>query len=86
LRLSYLRTKDDAEIDLIIERPDRKNWLVEIKATTQVSDEEAAKVERFLPDFPNSTAVVLSNDNTPRTVGRTRVLPWQRGIREILGL
>ena len=86
LKLSYLRTKDDAEIDLIIERPDGRSWLVEIKSTTQVSDEDVTKIERFITVIPNSTAIILSNDSTPRTVGRTRVLPWQQGIREILGL
>ena len=83
LRLSYLRTKDGAEIDLIVEDACGNIRLVEIKSSSQVPDEDAAKLERFLPSFPGSEAVILSQDAIPRLVGKVRVLPWREGVREL---
>ncbi len=85
LRLYYLRTKDDAEIDLVIENPSGETLLVEIKSTSSVSDEEVNKLARFLPDFSNSKAMIISQEETPRRVGKVRILPWKMGIQEIVG-
>ncbi len=40
-KLSYLRTKDDAEIDLIIERPGSPDLLIEIKSYKRIDRGDA---------------------------------------------
>lgn len=83
-KLSYLRTKDHAEIDLIISKPNRPHILIEIKSTDQVHENDGQTLKRFLPDFgANAKAYVLSQDPVPKAFGKVLALPWQEGIRKI---
>ena len=82
-RFSYLRTKDDVEIDLIIERPGMPRALVELKSTSRISEEDVRALRRLKPDIPNSEAFCLSLDPLPRSLEGVRCLPWQQGLTEI---
>lgn len=82
-RFSYLRTKDDAEIDLIVERPGRPPVLVEIKSTERVEPRHVRDLERFLPDFPGALPLCLSRDPLRRRIGDVLALPWQEGLAEM---
>lgn len=82
-RFYYLRTKDDAEIDLIIERPGCPTVLVEIKSTPQVTDRHLKTIERFLKDFKNAEAYCFSLDPKSRKSGEIHVVPWNEGFAEI---
>ncbi len=84
-RLSYLKTKDQAEIDLIIERPGGKTALIEIKSKDQVDKRDTEPVERFLSDFKTAEAYVFSNDPREKKIGNVFALPWKKGI-ETIGL
>ena len=81
---SYLRTKDDAEIDLIIERPGMPIALVEIKSTDRVDEDDVATLRRFLPDFPGAKALCLSLDPHAKILHGIECVYWTQGIREIL--
>jgi predicted AAA+ superfamily ATPase len=82
-RLSYLRTKDGVEIDLIIERPGLKRALVEIKSTERVADEDIRSLIQLGKDVLNSEAFCLSRDPTPKKIGSVSCFPWQQGLIEI---
>jgi len=82
-RLSYLRTKDGVEIDLVIERPGLRRALVEIKSTERVTEEEIRSLTRLGKDVENSEAFCLSRDPTPKKIGAVSCLPWQQGLIEI---
>lgn len=82
-RLSYLRTKDGVEIDLIVERPGIKRALVEIKSTEQVTEDDVRALQRFEKDISNSEAFCLSLDPRPKRIGAVRCFPWPRGLQEI---
>src|SRR5690606_30135459 len=47
-RLSYLRTKDGAEIDLIIERPGLKRVAIEIKSTERLEEFRETSTRAFV--------------------------------------
>ncbi len=79
----YLRTKDGAEIDLIVERPGSKLALVEIKSTDRVDERDIRDLSRFLPDFPNSDAFCLSRDEVSKQIGDVLAVPWQTGLEEL---
>jgi predicted AAA+ superfamily ATPase len=81
--LSYLRTKDQAEIDVIIEMPGKGHILVEIKSTTRPDRVEARKLEHFLDDFPDAEALMLCLADEPQKIGNVLCLPWQEGIKRI---
>jgi predicted AAA+ superfamily ATPase len=82
---SYLLTKDGLEIDLICERPGRPIQLIEIKSTTQIREDHANSLLRIDTAFPNAELLLLSRDETPRTFGRVRALPFREGIQKIIG-
>jgi predicted AAA+ superfamily ATPase len=82
-RFGYLRTKDGAEVDLIVERPGMKTVLVEIKSTDRVDRADLRHLVAFARDIPNTQAVCLSQESVPRIVDGVRVLPWREGIAEI---
>ncbi|MBW1809493.1 MAG: ATP-binding protein [Deltaproteobacteria bacterium] len=82
-RFSYLKTKDGAEIDLIVERPGRPIALVEIKSTDKTNQKDTNTLERFLKSFPNAQAYCLSRDSITKKIGSVRTIFWSDGLREI---
>ncbi len=84
-RLSYLRTKDGVELDLIIERPGQPCVLVEIKSTDAVDERHLRALKHFSADFSGSPLCCVSRDPRKRLVDGISVLPWQE-CWESLGL
>lgn len=82
-RFSYLRTKDDAEIDLIVERPGSPIALIEIKSTDRVDERDTRALDRFLKDFKKAEAFCFSRDPRPKKIGSVLALPWDKGLEEI---
>jgi predicted AAA+ superfamily ATPase len=82
---SYLRTKDDAECDLVIERPGLPTAIVEIKSTRRVRERDTAALQRFVPDFGACEAFCLTQDPHAKKIGDVECFPWQLGL-EKLGL
>ena len=82
-RFSYLRTKDDAEIDLIVERPGAPTALLEIKSAEHVDERDTRALERFKTDIPGSEAFCLSRDPVKRRIGSVTALFWRDGLREL---
>lgn len=85
-RLFYLKTKDGAEIDLIIELPSKKLILVEIKSTNRGDTIDCKNLKSFKKDLPAIKAFVLSQDPLERVVDGIRFVKWDKGIKEIFGL
>ena len=81
-RFSYLRTKDDAEIDLIVERPGQPLLCIEIKSAESVSADDIRSFADITSDLPNSVAVCLCNEPIARKVGHVSVLPWKEGLMQ----
>ena len=81
-RFSYLRTTNDAEIDLVVERPGQPLLCIEIKSATNVSSEDIRTFSKLCKDLPNAEAIVLCNEKYPKKIDNVIVLPWQQGIRE----
>lgn len=81
-RFSYLRTKDDAEIDLIVERPGKPLLCIEIKSTSSIDEEMLNTFSRLTADLPQSEAVCLCNERTAKRYGHVSVVPWQEGLKK----
>jgi predicted AAA+ superfamily ATPase len=82
-RFSYLRTKDHAEIDLIIERPGIKRALIEIKSTEHLWPEDLRSIQHLAPDIPNSEAFCLSLDPVAKKIGHVQCFHWVQGLKEL---
>lgn len=82
-RFYYLRTKDHAEIDLIIERPGQATALVEIKSATQIDERHVRTLNHFQKSFKNAQSYCLSQDKLAHKIGEVEVLHWQEGLKEL---
>ncbi len=80
-KFSYLRTKDDAEIDLIIERPDKSIVLVEIKSTEKIEARHLKHLNHFKKDFPESELVCVCDEKTIRKSDGVIIAPWQKAFK-----
>lgn len=77
---SFIRTADDQEIDLVIDRPGMKTLVVEIKSTKAVRAEHTEVVARLGKDIPDSEIVLLSRDTEPKQYGSVRCMHWSAGV------
>lgn len=82
-RLSYLRTKDGAEIDLVIDRPGAPTVLLEIKSATMVDENDLRHLRSFRRAIADSVALCLCQEPIARSVSDVLILPWQDGLDEI---
>lgn len=84
--LSYVRTKDDVEIDLVVERPGLPELFVEIKSKEHVNELDAKALETLGRDLnPTAEKWLLSRDQLEQTFGSTRALYWQQALRMLFG-
>lgn len=84
--LFYLASKDNAEIDLIIDRPGQKKVLIEIKSTQKIESVDLTSTLALMRDFGDADCLVLSRDPLPQKLSFARALPWKQGIAEIFEL
>ncbi len=84
LRLSYLATKNGAEIDLILSKG-RKDVLVEIKSSQRVDEIEVRKLARLAEGFKGRQveAFYVSRDTEAVHISGVSCLPWQRFLKEL---
>ena len=79
----YLRTKDNVEIDLIIQKP-KSLLLIEFKSKQKVQPKDAKALETLGKDIdPKADKWLLSNDPLERQFGQTRALHWQTALKEL---
>ncbi|MCX6109812.1 MAG: AAA family ATPase [Proteobacteria bacterium] len=82
--LSYLRTKDDVEIDLIVERPGDRELLVKIKSKSRVDAADAKSLETLGADInPKAERWLLSCDPLTRSFGKTTALYWRDALKRL---
>lgn len=86
-RLSYIRSKDGVEVDLVIERPGKPDLLVEIKSTDLVSETDIKSIARYQKDWDqNCEAVLLSRDPHEKNIDGVKCLPWKKGLSLLVEL
>jgi len=81
--LSYLRTKDNLEIDLIIDRPGLPRAFIEIKSTDRIENESLQGFKILLKTQRHFEAFVLSRDKKEFARDGIQFLHWQHGIKEL---
>jgi len=81
-RFSYLRTKDDVEVDLVVERPGKKLLFIEIKSSDNVTKGSISSFIKLSKDYKDCEAICLSNDPFAKIIENVKVFPWSEGIKE----
>ncbi len=82
-RFSYLKTKDDAEVDLVIERPGKPLLFIEIKSSQNIDLQDLKTLVTLSNDFKDCETLCLSNEPRRKQLGAITVYPWQEGIKKI---
>jgi len=82
-RLSFFRSKEGQEIDLIVSLNRNTEILVEIKSSTYVDEQAAKKLSRLSKEFNAKGCYLLSLDPNPQKIENVKCLPWEMGLSEI---
>lgn len=81
---SYLRTADNAEIDLIASRAD--NILaIEIKSAKNPDITAIRKITRLTKGIAGCQPYIFCQTDQPTEIEGVRIVPWQQGIHELFG-
>lgn len=84
-RLSYFRTHDGLEIDLIIERPGQPLLMIEIKSTETVRSDHVKTLQKIALEIDEPVeAICLARVAKPLKFDNVTVYPWQEGICKYL--
>lgn len=81
-RFSYLKTKDDVEIDLIVDRPGQKLLCIEIKSSENIREDKLSSFTRIVKDIENCEAICISQEKRAKKIGEIMVYPWQTALRK----
>ena len=81
-KFSYLKTKDDAEIDLVVERPGKDILFIEIKSTTDVQSRHLTTLKQLAKDFGRCEIICFSRDTFTKKLDGVMVYPWREGIKQ----
>lgn len=83
-RFYFLRTKDGAEIDLIVKKPRKKIILIEIKSNNLITKEDYRHLIHLGQDITHEEKWVLCTESIARkTEEGIRILPWKEGLKEL---
>lgn len=80
--LSFFRTTDGAEVDLILEKG-RERWAIEIKANANPSSSDLRGLKSFLKDHTVQRALCVCQTPRPYQNGPIEFLPWQEFLKQI---
>lgn len=87
LRFSFLRTRDGAEVDLIVERGRGTPYLIEIKSTERPVVEDERHLLALGAEFTRSEKIIICRaQHASKTERGIRVLPWRQAFQEIFDL
>lgn len=82
-KFSYLRTKDNLEIDLIIDRPGLGRVFIEIKSTKNFNTYDTSRYLAIAKDLKAKHFWFVTQDKHPRTVDKFLILPWQEALKKL---
>lgn len=79
-RFSYIKTKDDIEVDLVVDRPGEKLLCIKIKSSDNIREDKLTSFAKLIKDIPNSEAICISQESRAKRFGDITVLPWQTAL------
>lgn len=82
--LHYLRTKDDVEIDLVLQSHGKAAVFIEIKSSSKIREEDIKSFSHLAEDFPGKkTLYCFSQDPTAKRIGSVECLHWREGLSRL---
>lgn len=83
---TYLRTKDDLEVDIIIQRPGQSEVLIEIKSKDYFDRDDSRSLRLISSEFKNAEFYVLSNCTQASVDENIQYEFWEKGLKKIFGI
>lgn len=80
-KFSYLRTQNDVEIDLIVERPGKPLLCIEIKSAEEIQPANIASFISITQSLPNSEAICICNETYVKKIDHVVILPWRMALQ-----
>ena len=85
-QLYYLMTKDNVEIDLIIDRPGKPTWPIEIKSSDHITEDSIRTISKITPAFDGpAKAFCLSQDLNEKEILGVHCQHWKVFFNENFG-
>ncbi len=81
-KFSYLRTQDDVEIDLIVERPGKKLLCIEIKSAETIQRENISAFISITKEIKKSESICICNEEYAKKIDHVLVLPWKLALQK----
>jgi len=86
-RLSYLKTKDGAEIDLVILRPGLPDALIEIKSFERIKIDSIKHLKAFQKSWDQPCeCFVFSQDVNDSIVEEVHFIHWKKGLKLLFSI
>ncbi len=82
-RFYYVRTKDDVEIDLLIERSRKELFAIEIKSSERVDIIELRAAYALAKDLKVKRFIIACREEKLRIVDGIEIMPWRQALAEI---
>jgi len=85
-KLSYWRTLNGQEVDLIISKKisEGPTFAIEIKSSESPNTTDISSLKAIKEEFPNVSTFCFCNTPVPYNLEGIEVLPWQKGLERIL--
>lgn len=82
-RFSYVKTQEEVEIDLVVERPGERLLCIEIKSSDHLTESNVRsfiKITKDLDEFKQCEAIILSQDPDIKKFDHVTCYPWKEGL------
>lgn len=84
-KFSFLRTKDDVEIDLIIQKPNGEEYLIEIKSTKNPQAKDLKNLNSLKGAFPQAQFFCVCRVTNNQKWSHIDVISWEQAFK-VFGL
>jgi len=82
-RFFFYRSAAHAEVDLIIEKPNKSIFAIEIKADDDPGKDALRGLKSFSRICPEATLILASLAPNQRKIGDVLILPWKEAINHV---
>ena len=82
-QFSFYQTANQAEVDLIVETPQKNVFAIEIKSSSAPEKEAMGGLSSFKEICPQAKLLCVSNVPHRRNIGEITILPWLEVFKEI---
>ena len=78
--IRYWRTKSGLEVDFVLGEGEIS---IEVKGQSHVDAKDLRALTAFINEYKPKKALVVCNEREERVVGKIRILPWRKFLREL---